>query len=890
MSITSDPVEVSLAERFEAQVEQFADRVAINSAGRSTTYGELNGLANINANALLNEHGEPGEPGGHEHFAAVLVDQGLPLTTAIFASLKAGRAYVPLDPNYPAARIATMLEDSGAQVLLTSDRHEAMARQIVGGRVPILNIDRAGNPQNDQNPGLTIDPRRLAYILYTSGSTGKPKGVMIDQRSVMHNMLRHVPWMKLTEHDRATLLYPCSVYGGMRDVFNALLNGMALYHYPVKEAGTMGLADWLIERKITLYCSIVTIFRHFARELKGKNLFPDLRLVKFGGEASTRNDIELFRKHFRKACGLLGGLGATETGMSCHYLIKPDVPLEDGCNIPAGHAFPGVDVRVVDGQRKPVKPGVIGDIIISSRYIMNGYFGRPDLTEKVLLPDPDDPEARIFLTGDLGEFNEEGLLTHRGRKDQQVKIRGNRVEMLEVETVLSKCAGIREAAVTARPNKHGDMRLIGYIIPKELPGPTIHAIRAEMRQKLPSFMVPNTFVHIEKMPLTPNGKTERKSLPEPDPDHIDTGTAFIAPETDLEKKLAMTWQKVLGLAEVGVTDSFFDLGGDSLLAVNIVLEAERELDRSLPLSVFYASATIRQMAAWLEGDGTAVPGQDVVCLKASGTKPPLFCLPGRGGTAFSYRGLAELLDDDRPIFALQYPGLHGEEQPYDNIEGLAKELLGRVRGIRPNGPILLAGYSFGGLVAYEVAHQLRQQGGDVPYLAMFDTFVPGAVQPRPKLQKLWLHLKDLTPRIALQRLREVCLRVVNSKKNASKTDDDQWFEDVGPMPAGEGQITDALSRLRAATLHARRAYRPRPYDGELCLFKSSHEPDWMRFVTVAKNNGWSDLVRGRVHVYPIPGEHLEIFDAAHAPMLAEQVRTSLNRIADPLAITTPAPT
>ena len=310
----TDPAETSLAQRFEEQVRKFSDRTVMDSAGRVTTYGELNDLANISANALLNQHGEFRE---HEHFAATLVDQGLALTTAIYTALKAGRAYVPMDPNYPAERIATMLEDCGAQVVLTNTRREGLARQIVGDRIPILNIDRPGGLADVQNPGLDISPRRLAYVLYTSGSTGKPKGVMMDQRSVMHNMLRHVPWMKLTEHDRATLLYPCSVYGGMRDVFNATLNGMALCHYPVKEAGTMGLPDWLIQKHITIYCSIVTIFRHFARELKGENLFPEIRMVKFGGEASTRNDVEMFRKHFHKNCVLLGGLGATETGMSC---------------------------------------------------------------------------------------------------------------------------------------------------------------------------------------------------------------------------------------------------------------------------------------------------------------------------------------------------------------------------------------------------------------------------------------------------------------------------------------------------------------------------------------------------------------------------------------------
>ncbi len=872
---SSNPAECSLAQRFEEQVRKFADRTAMDSAGRVTTYGELNALANISANALLNQLGEPSQ---QDQFAATLVDQGLPLTTAIYAALKAGRAYVPLDPNYPAERIATMLEDCGTRIVLTNNRREAMARQIVGDRIPVLNIDLPGGAADETNPDLDINPGRLAYVLYTSGSTGKPKGVMMEQRAVMHNMLRHVPWMKLTEQDRATLLYPCSVYGGMRDVFNATLNGMALCHYPVKEAGTLGLPDWLIQKRITIYCSIVTIFRHFARELKGENLFPEIRMVKFGGEASTRNDVELFRTHFSKNCQLLGGLGATETGMSCHYNITEDTPLEEGSNIPSGYAFPGVDVRIVDDEGRPVERGVIGNIHISSRYIMRGYLGRLELTQQVLRPDPDDPEARVFLTGDLGEFNGQGMLVHRGRKDQQVKIRGNRVEMLEVETVLGKCSGVREAAVTAKPNRHGDMRLIGYIIPKEQPGPSIHALRAEMRQKLPSFMVPNTFVRIEKMPLTPNGKTERKSLPEPDLDRIDTGVEFIPPQTDLEKKLAAIWQKLLGLVEVGVTDSFFDLGGDSLLAVQTVLEVERILDRSLPLSSFYGSPTIRQMAGWLQGEGTDTQDRGVYCLKHGDGKPPLFCLPGRGGTPFSYRGLAELIGDDRSIYGLQFPGLHEAEQPCDNIPDLAAELLRRIRHIQPDGPVSLIGYSFGGLVAYEIACQIKQQGGDVPYLGLLDTSAPGAVRPKPFTQRLWIHLSELTPAIAMEKVRQRF--GLSSEVNSNSRDEDagMWLEDEVSIPQGNGQITEALSKLRVASRRARESYRPGYYEGDLHLFESIEKPDWMRFVSVADDNGWRGLVRSNIHTYSIPGGHLEIFDTAHVTVLAEQVRTSLDRV------------
>ncbi len=865
---SGDSGEASLVDRFQRQVQHFPERVAIHSDGRATTYADLNARANRAAYAMLMRLGDESRP------VAVLADQGLPLATGLIASLKAGRAFVPLDPSYPTERLKMMFEDSACGVILTHGRHCEVAARLAGGRVVVLDNDRAIHPADTANPRIKSGPRSLAYILYTSGSTGKPKGVMQDHAAVLHNMLRHREVFGITEHDRQTLLYPCSVYGGIRDTFNALLNGAALYHYPVKDAGTLGLADWLVRHRITIYCSVATVFRHFARELVGENLFPDLRFVKLGGEAPYRADIELFRKHFTRECSMLCGLGSTETGITRRYVIRPDTPLEECQSVPLGYPVDGMDILLLDEDGSPVADGEVGEIAVRSRYVMRGYHGREDLNAQVLRDDPDEPGVRVFFTGDLGQFDGLGRLIHRGRKDQQVKVRGNRVELTEVEAAMSRCAGVREAAVVADRNDNGDTRLIAYIVEDRGSVPTVRSIRQAMQETLPHFMVPNTFVRIDALPLMPNGKVDRRALPAPDAEHIDTGGDHVAPMQGLETRIAEAWKKVLGLPEVGVTDSFFDLGGDSLLAVQLVLEVERTLDKSLPLSVFYHTATVRGMAGWLSGEQQETTARGVICLNPNGTQPPLFCIPGRGGTAFSYRGLAALLDDDRPVFALQYPGIDEGEEPYDRVEALAGEFIRRIRRVHPDGPVLLIGYSFGGLVAYEMAQQLNADAVKVPYLGLLDTLAPGAIRPRPKLQRLWLHLSEMTPADAIRRIRR-CL-TGEDKPSENQRRINPWQDDDAPAASTDnGRLSQALQRLKHATKAARDHYKPLPFAGELGLFKTSHQPDWIRFMAVEPGYGWNKLVSGRVREYIIPGAHLEIFDAAHAAMLAEQVRASL---------------
>ncbi|MCC6680004.1 MAG: alpha/beta fold hydrolase [Phycisphaeraceae bacterium] len=880
MAATTDQIDARLAEttlqaRFERQVEQFAERPALHSAGREVTYEQLNAAANRLARGILEKFGPA------EQTVGLLVEQGMPLICAMMGSLKAGRTFVPMDPSYPPARLELMLSDSQATLLITNDANAEAAGQLAGA-VPILNLDQLANDGPQDNPLLVIPPTRPAYILYTSGSTGNPKGVVQDHRAVLHNMLRHKAFFQITHEDRQTLLYPCSVYGGIRDIFNALMNGASLHHYPIRDAGHLGLGDWLSRHQITIYCSVATVFRYFARELEGSDLFPHLKIVKLGGEAPYRRDVELFREHFCAHTVLFCGLGSTETGMSRRFPVMRDTPLE-GSGVPLGFAVPGVDVMLLDEQRQPLGADTLGEIAIRSRYIMQGYRGRAELNAKVLLPDPDDPQSRIFLTGDLGVMDAAGCLIHKGRKDHQVKIRGNRVELPEIETALSRCGNVQDAVVIAWTNPRGDAQLVAYIVPKAKPDPAVHELRDQLKDKLPHFMVPNLFLTIDEIPLTPNGKIDRLALPSPEtttvsgtaPSESGGGRFTGRPTTDLESKLLAIMSRVLGRDNIGVEDSFFDVGGDSMLAVKMVLQIEKELDQVLPLSGFYDTPTARKLAQWIENGQYGVE-REVVTLNGNGSRDPLFCLPGRGGTVFSYRGLVRLLDPDQPVIGLQFPGLEGQDGPIADMIELATEMVRRVRRVRPHGPYLLMGYSFGGLVAFEMARQLIEAGQSVPYLAVLDAAAPGAMAQRPMHERIGLHLRRFAQadvkgkiRYVTQRMDNLADRIRRPKRNGKPS------VPIAEIPEGEGRVIDALRRLQETTDQARAGYQPQPIDVNVSLFRTAAKPEWYEFCKMDEVYGWGDLARHGVRTYDIPGKHLEIFDAAHVPLLAEQVRVSL---------------
>ena len=401
-------IEQSIPNRFERQVDLYADQIAIASGSRAHSYDMLNRTVNRLARAILTRWGENEEP------VALFLDQGIPLVIAILGSLKAGKCYVPLDPTSPLERNAYMLTDSGATLIVTNDQNLCLAKRLALDSDHLLNLDRIDSNVPDTNPGLSLSSSSLAYILYTSGSTGRPKGVIQNHRNVLHNVMRHTNTLRICPDDRQSLLYPSSVYGAMRDTFNALLNGAGLFHFPIKE-GLVGLAEWLMEKHITIYCSVATYLPPVPRTLPGQKQFPKLRLIKLGGETVYRQDVELYKANFSPDCVLCCGLSSTETGLVREYLINQGTVIP-GHTVPLGYPVEDMEVLLLDDNGEQVGMNCIGEIAIKSRYVAIGYWERSDLTQQVFFPASCDDEKRIYRTGDLGLMRPDGCLEHHGRR------------------------------------------------------------------------------------------------------------------------------------------------------------------------------------------------------------------------------------------------------------------------------------------------------------------------------------------------------------------------------------------------------------------------------------------------------------------------------------------
>ncbi len=597
-------IEQSIAERFEQQARTHADRVAVRSRQHELTYGALNRAANQAAGAILRRQPDSDTP------VALMLEHGASVITAILAVLKAGRPYVPLDPPYPRERNEHMLADSRASLLLTSRKHLASASELSGGAIPIVNLDDLDPTLPADDPAPAVPPDALAYILYTSGSTGQPKGVTQTHRNVLHEIRNYTNGMHIAADDRLLMVSAASFGNSVRTLFGALLNGAGLYPLDVKAEGIGPIADWLIEHRITVYRSVASLFRQFASGLAGAEQFPELRLIYLAGEPLYQRDVELFRQHFAADCILVNGLGSSESLTYCWYLLDKKTVVE-GSSVPVGHALDGMKVLLLDKERREVAPGEVGEIAVRSRYLSPGYWQRPELTRTRFLPAVGGDE-RTYLTGDLGRLLPDSCLVHMGRKDFQVQIRGHRVETSEVEMRLVGLGGIEDAIVVGREDEPGEPRLVAYFVPADDSPPTVTVLRRDLAEHLPDYMIPAAFVKLEALPLSPNGKVDRRALPKPGRARPDLEGDFVAPRSQAEESLARIWCEVLDLDEVGVFDHFLELGGDSLRAARVLSRVRDMFGVSVALRSFFETPTVAGLAiaineAKRSGEDTAGP-------------------------------------------------------------------------------------------------------------------------------------------------------------------------------------------------------------------------------------------------------------------------------------------
>jgi amino acid adenylation domain-containing protein len=582
-----DEVEQSIPDRFEQQVRAYGDRIAVQLGSRALTYAELNTAANRLAHAILARRGKIEEP------VAFILGDRIGQIVAILGSLKAGKIYVPVDPTLADAWISHMLEESQASLVLTDAGRRATAERFAKDRSAVLDVDAldAGLPSDD--PALSLSPDRLAYILYTSGSTGQPKGVVQPHRNVLHNVMKYTNGIHIGHQDRLSLLYSLSFGASVSDTYGALLNGATLLPFALRERGVGELAPWLIRERVTIYHSVPTVFRYFTAALRGDEVFDDLRLIKLGGEPVLRKDVELYRRHLAPHCILHVGFGASEMAIIRQYTVDPLKAVE-GSRVPVGHAVADTDIVLLDDAGRELPENAVGEIAIRSRYLSPGYWRRPDLTRAVYSEGAGG--ERTYRTGDLGRMLPGGCLEHLGRKDAQVKIRGQRIEVEAVESALADIAAIKDAIVLAREDRPDDQRLVAYVVPRQAPLPTVTELRRRLSEDLPPYMVPSAFVVLEAFPQTPNGKIDRQALPAPPPTRPALASPFVAPRTPIESRLAAIWVDVLGVSEVGVEDDFFDLGGHSLLATRVAARVRDAFGIEVAVDALFETPTLSGLA------------------------------------------------------------------------------------------------------------------------------------------------------------------------------------------------------------------------------------------------------------------------------------------------------
>lgn len=595
---TNDFVEFELAEteqsissRFEKITQQYPSQIAIKTKRECLSFDQLNKSANRIARAIL-------QPGEETDRIGILIEQGAAFLASMFGVLKTGRIYVPMDPSFPKDRLNQIVADSQPEIILTNSDNLTLARELAHGQGQLINVDEINLNISTENLNLPVTPDALAYIIYTSGSTGRPKGVLQNHRNVLHNCRNQSNIFRISSGDRVILLYSCSVMGAVRVIYNALMQGAGLYYVDIKNEGVTELSRVLRQEKITVYHSVASLFRHFASTLTGEESFPALRRIILGGEATLKSDVELYKQHFSSHSLMDTGIGSTEVGTMRQLTLDKETVLGRGV-VPPGYPVENMTVMILDEDGNEVAAGEIGEIAVRSKYLSLGYWGKPDLTQTVFREHPGSDE-RTYLTGDLGCLLPDGCLVHHGRKDFQVKVRGFRVELAEIEVALRDSGQVRETVVVGHKDTAGSTKLVAFVVPQPGAEVTRLALHNFLKSRLPDYMIPSFFVMLEALPRTPNGKIDRQALPLPDLTRPERETAFVAPRTPTEKLVADIWAEVLRVESVGIDDNFLELGGHSLFATQIVSRLRGALQKEVPLQCFFETSTVAGLAQTIE--------------------------------------------------------------------------------------------------------------------------------------------------------------------------------------------------------------------------------------------------------------------------------------------------
>ena len=850
---TDFPKDQCIHDIFTQQVEKRPNAVALEFQTQRLTYAELDQRANQLAHYLRRRGVGPNE------IVGLCAERSPEMFVGMLGILKAGGAYLPLDAAYPPERLSFMLEDGKVRVLLTQEHLQAT---LPAAAVETILLDSHWNDiarGSADCPESNVTPENLAYLMYTSGSTGKPKGVAVPHRAVVR-LVQQTNYARFGPEEVFLQFAPLSFDASTFEIWGSLLNRGRLVVLPSGLISLGDLGDAIKQHGVTTLWLTAGLF-HQMVETQLESL-RGLRQLLAGGNVLSVPHVERLVREL-KECQLINGYGPTEnTTFTCCYSVGAGELFASG--VPIGFPISNTEAYILDDHMQQVPIGVAGELYTGGAGLASGYQNAAALTAEKFVPHPlsTTPGARLYRTGDRTRYREDGSIEFLGRLDHQVKLRGYRIELAEVEIAMKAHPAVEHAIAVLGESAQREKYLVGYVVaapshPALRNSALTTELKALLRKSLPDYMIPAYFVVLEKLPLMASGKIDIRALPAPNGSRPELEKPHIAPRDDLEKRLAQTFERVLEVQGVGIRDNFFDLGGHSLLAVRLVAEIEKEVGQRLPLVSFFQGANIEYLASLLRQDLRSVSWPTLVEIQKGNGDAPLFCVSMPNVNALGYRALAHYLGPDQTVFGLQaqYPRDLDGEFSQAVVDRMATQYLEALQVARPEGPYQFIGLCRGAHIAYEMARRLEQEGQPVALLAILDTWVAENTYniffylKHYANRALWLTRVGLKDKISFltkktrRTLKDFAVGAANRKRNPVH---ELYF----PGPD----------------------FVPRIYSGRIEVFRARHQP---RERIRDSSLGWGKLAAGGVDVHFIPGSHESVLKEPYVRGLADELKKCL---------------
>ncbi len=833
------PTDKTVIDLFEKQAEESPKAVAVIFEEKQLTYKELNERSNQLAHYLRSKGVRK------ETLIPICIERSPQMIIGILGILKAAGAYVPIDTDYPEERIKYILEDTQATIAISSKESKLKLETFKGIDKIELDADLSFiNQQPKSNIQVAIKNHYLAYVIYTSGSTGKPKGVMIEHGGLVNLSLSQADGFRLKPGMRTLQFASFGFDASCSEIFTALLSGGCLVLPRKKDLLSAEEFEKLINKHKVEVVTLPPSYQHVIKDVLGT-----LKTIISAGEPLN----EALGKYLQaKGIRLINAYGPTENTVC---VSMSDDPIKDNHTIVIGKPISNVQVYILNERGNLCPVGIAGEICVTGVQVARGYLNRPDLTAEKFIANPfrKEKEARMYKTGDLGRWLTDGNIEFLGRTDDQVKIRGYRIELGEIESVLHQCELVKQAVVLAKKDKEGNKLLVAYIVPKGLFDRK--AITTYLKGKLPDYMVPTILIELERFSTTPNGKIDKKALPDPNTSNI-LNSQYLAPRTEIEQKLANIWKKLFHIERLGIQDNFFDLGGNSIKAVQVVSHARRA-GYNLQASDFFIHQTIEELSKVITSRFQEnvlkqghLNGEErwIIPMQSKGTKIPFFFMsPG-----FSvYDKIVPALDKDQPFyFFIPYS--------YNKVEEIASHYIREMKKIQPNGPYCLGGYCGFGEVALEMAQQLTAEGEKLTFLALFEFYFPTVIRPftlKERFEYYYNELKKIPTKKKALLFSEVIFRQFRRfGKRTSKLIDKKFRN----LPDTSGNLI------------AKNLYTAKQYSGKVLLFKSSIE---ILRISDEACMGWSNYF-SNVELFTIEGNHNTMFYEPGVIQIAEKLNAN----------------